>query len=196
MRSESKHAILNGQMSVKNRPIDHHPLDISLVQKIGLLELLVLRAPIALGVDEIANKHAVTSSKLADTQIGAELSAASEDALIHGGVLSSTWSKFEAFGFLSTEIARIIDTSIKSIQRKKKSDYLLSVSEADRTVRIGKVLVEALDAFEGDGDKVLGWLRSPVRHLGGKTPMDMLATEAGTALVRESLGAIAYGGVG
>ena len=196
IRSESKRAILSGQMSVKNRPIVPRLFDVALIQKSGLLELLVLKTPVARGADQIAQKRAVTSSKLANMQAGAELSAASEDALIHGGVLSSTWSKFEAFGFLSTEIARIIDTSIKSIQRKKNSDYLLSVSEADRTVRIGKVLVEALDAFEGDGDKVLGWLRSPVRHLGGKTPMEMLATEAGTALVRESLGAIAYGGVG
>ena len=188
--------MLSGQMSVKNRPIGPQALNISLVQKSGLLELLVLKTPIARGVGKAASKHAVASLKLDDMQSGAELSAASEDALIHGGVLSSTWSKLEAFGFLSTEIARIIDTSIKSIQRKKKSDFLLSVSEADRTVRIGKVLVEALDAFEGDGDKVFGWLRSPVRHLGGKAPMEMLATEAGTALVRESLGAIAYGGVG
>ena len=183
-------------MSTKNRPIDPCAFDIALVQKNGLLELLGLKTPIARGVGEMASKHAVTSLKLADMQIGAELSAASEDALIHGGALSSTWSKFKDFGFLSTEIARIIDTSIKSIQRKKNSADLLSVSEADRTVRIGKMLVEALDAFEGDGDKVLGWLRSPVHHLGGKTPMEVLATEAGTALVRESLGAIACGGVG
>ena len=181
---------------MKNRPIDRHALNLSKVQEGGLLELLVLKEPIALGVGKIGFQRRVSSMKLADIRIGVDLSAASEDALIHGGVLSSTWSKFEAFGFLSSEIARIVDTSIKSIQRKKKSDYPLSVSEADRTVRIGKVLVEALDAFEGDGDKVLGWLRSPVRHLGGKTPMEMLATEAGTALVRESLGAIAYGGVG
>ena len=183
-------------MSVKNRPIDPRVLNISKIQKNGLLELLVLQEPIAVGVGKIGSQRPVPSLKLSNIRIGVDLSAASGDAIIHGGVLSSTWSKFEAFGFLSSEIARIVDTSIKSIQRKKKSDYPLSVSEADRTVRIGKVLVEALDAFEGDGDKVLGWLRSPVRHLGGKTPMEMLATEAGTALVRESLGAIAYGGVG
>ena len=74
---------------------------------------------------------------------------------------------------------------------KKKAD-----SEADQAARLGEVLAEAADAFAGDAEKARRWLQSPVRYLGGKTPREMLVTEAGTALVRESIGAIAYGGVG
>ena len=74
---------------------------------------------------------------------------------------------------------------------RKKSD-----SEADKVARLGEVLAEATEAFGGDAEKARRWLQSPVRYLGGKTPREMLVTEAGTALVRESIGAIAYGGVG
>lgn len=62
--------------------------------------------------------------------------------------------------------------------------------------RRGDVLAAAIAAFENDADKVRVRLRSPLQHLGGRTPSEMLVTEAGIALVLESLGAIAYGGVG
>lgn len=56
--------------------------------------------------------------------------------------------------------------------------------------------IEAQDAFGGDEKKAVECLRSPVRHLGGGTPLEVLATESRTALVRESIVAIANGGVG
>ena len=108
---------------------------------------------------------------------------------------SKTWSNLERVGFVSREIADVVDTSVKTVQRKKKAAGALSLSQADRTVRLVKVYLEAVEAI-GDAEKAMRWLRSPVRHLGGRTPLEMIATEAGTALVRESLGAIAYGGVG
>jgi len=73
---------------------------------------------------------------------------------------------------------------------REKSD-----SEADQAIRLREVLAEATEAFGGDAEKAQRWLRSPVPHLGGKTPIEMLATGNGAALVRESIGAIAYGGV-
>lgn len=174
-------------MSVENRPI---------VGPTAELEILDGDDPAGFVVVKAATSEQVPIDHTRVVRFGLDVSAASEDALIRGGVFSSTWRNFEAFGFLNSEIAKIIDTSLKSILRKKKIDALLSVSEADRTVRFSKVLAEALDAFDGDATKVLAWLRSPVRHLGGKTPMEMLETEAGTTLVRESISAIAYGGIG
>jgi putative toxin-antitoxin system antitoxin component (TIGR02293 family) len=61
-------------------------------------------------------------------------------------------------------------------------------------VRLFKITAEAFEGF-GDPDKAMSWMRRTNRALGGKTPLEMIATEAGTALVRRSLGAIAYGGV-
>ena len=78
-----------------------------------------------------------------------------------------------------------------ALMSKKKAD-----SDADQAARLVKVLAEATDAFGGDAEKAHRWLRPPVQHLGGRTPMEMLAIEGGTAPVRESIGAIAYGGVG
>lgn len=70
-----------------------------------------------------------------------------------------------------------------------------SESDADQSARLVTVLAEATDAFDDDAEKAYRWLRSPV-PLGLRTPLEMLVTEAGTALMRESIGAIAYGGVG
>ena len=68
--------------------------------------------------------------------------------------------------------------------------------DAGRAARLRDVLAEATVAFNGDVEKAYRWLQSPVRYLGGETPIKMLETEAETALVRESIGAIAYGGLG
>lgn len=66
--------------------------------------------------------------------------------------------------------------------------------EANHAVRLSEVLDEAVEAF-GDEKKAVEWLRSPVRHLRGKTAIEMLATEDGTTLVRESIGATYMAGL-
>ena len=61
-------------------------------------------------------------------------------------------------------------------------------------MRLMRITVEANEAF-GDPAKAMAWMRRPNSALLGKTPLDMIVTEAGAALVRRSLGVIAYGGV-
>ena len=48
----------------------------------------------------------------------------------------------------------------------------------------------------GSREKAQGWMRAPNRYLGGKAPRDVIDTEEGRDRVKQSLGAIAYGGVG
>ena len=61
-------------------------------------------------------------------------------------------------------------------------------------MRLLHVTTEAVEAF-GETDKALTWMRRANVALLGKTPLAMIASEAGTALVRRALGVIAYGGV-
>ncbi len=82
----------------------------------------------------------------------------------------------------------------RTIQRKEAQQQLLDVAEGDRTMRLLRVAVQAVEAF-GDVDVALAWLRTPNTALVGKTPLDMVTTEAGTGLVRRALGVIEYGGV-
>jgi putative toxin-antitoxin system antitoxin component (TIGR02293 family) len=115
-------------------------------------------------------------------------------AIEHGLQATSTWGSLEELGFTKLEIAHVVDTSEKTIQRKEKKAERLGVAEGDRTMRLLRIVAEAVDAI-GDREKALRWLRKPNRALGGKKPLEAIATERGVAMVRQSLAAIAYGGV-
>ena len=114
---------------------------------------------------------------------------------IHQGLpATSAWGSLEELGFTKLEIAQVVDTSEKTVQRKEKKAERLGIAEGDRTMRLLRIVAEAVDAI-GDREKALRWLRKPNRALGGKKPLEVIATERGTAMVRQSLAAIAYGGV-
>jgi len=123
-----------------------------------------------------------------------DLSPMSESAAIESGLSAATWRTLQEIGFSRDEISLVVGISPKTIRRKENRDESLDVPEGDRTMRFLRLMVEAADAF-GDADKALKWMRRPNVALRGKTPLAMIATEAGTALVRRALGVIAYGGV-
>jgi putative toxin-antitoxin system antitoxin component (TIGR02293 family) len=50
----------------------------------------------------------------------------------------------------------------------------------------------AEEAF-GETERAWHWLRKPKRRFDGKTPVEMLATEAGARLVEEMIGQIDHG---
>lgn len=123
-----------------------------------------------------------------------EPSLVSESAAIARGLPASTWRGLQQIGFSRDEIASVLGNSAKTIRRKEDSDEPLDVAEGDRTMRLMRVTTEAVEAF-GDTSKAMTWLRRGNIALLGKTPLEMIATEAGTALVRRAIGVIGYGGV-
>ena len=68
----------------------------------------------------------------------------------------------------------------------------LSREESDKAVRVARISTMAERAFRDTG-KAWRWLRKPKRRFEGKTPMDMLATEAGARLVEETIVQFEYG---
>jgi putative toxin-antitoxin system antitoxin component (TIGR02293 family) len=122
------------------------------------------------------------------------MSGYAESATISNGLPARTWKSLQGVGLSRDEIAHVVGTSPKTIQRKEAQQQLLDVAEGDRTMRLLRVAVQAVEAF-GNLDAALAWLRTPNTALVGKTPLDMVATEAGTGLVRRALGVIEYGGV-
>jgi putative toxin-antitoxin system antitoxin component (TIGR02293 family) len=97
-------------------------------------------------------------------------------------------------GFTIDEMARVIGMSPRTIARKERSTSPLSPAEADRAVRLSRVVHAAVYAI-GDRDKALRWLRKPNTALRGHVPLELIATEPGTQIVVATLNAIAYGGV-
>jgi putative toxin-antitoxin system antitoxin component (TIGR02293 family) len=60
----------------------------------------------------------------------------------------------------------------------------LSREESDKAVRIARIASMAEHVF-GEPERAWRWLRKPKRRFDSKTPIEMLATEAGSRLVEE-----------
>ena len=68
----------------------------------------------------------------------------------------------------------------------------LSQDESDKAVRVARITAMAEQGF-GEPARAWRWLRKPKSRFEGKTPVDMLATEAGARLVEEIIVRIDYG---
>jgi putative toxin-antitoxin system antitoxin component (TIGR02293 family) len=62
----------------------------------------------------------------------------------------------------------------------------LSRDESDRVVRIARVSALGENAF-GDRGRFWRWFRAPMRRFDGRSPLQMLRTEAGGRIVEELL---------
>jgi putative toxin-antitoxin system antitoxin component (TIGR02293 family) len=60
----------------------------------------------------------------------------------------------------------------------------LSKDESDKAVRVARVTAAAEQVF-GEPERAWRWLRKPKRQFDSKSPIEMLATEAGARLVEE-----------
>lgn len=107
---------------------------------------------------------------------------------------ASSLNAVRDWGLTIEEIAGAIGVSSRTLLRKRAGKQQLDVAESDRLVRLARVLADA-DALIGDHGNAVAWMHHQNLALGNVTPLSMLATDTGVALVRQSLGAIAYGGV-
>lgn len=89
------------------------------------------------------------------------------------------------------EISRLI-VAKRTLARRRARKEALSPEETDRAFRVGKVIAQA-DRVFGNPDKVDRWLRRTNPALNGKSPLEILESEAGAHVVDELLGQIAHG---
>ena len=73
----------------------------------------------------------------------------------------------------------------------KRSSGRLSAANSERFVRALRVRQQAMDAFGRDNADA--WLETPLRRLDGRTPMEMLGTEAGARAVEQLIGRAVHG---
>lgn len=96
-------------------------------------------------------------------------------------------------GLSLQEVARSLDLSVRSLQRRKHTGRLARF-ESDRLFRLARLFALA-EHFLGDRDRGVAWLKRPNRALGGAIPLEIIDTESGARQVEEVLGRIGYGGV-
>ena len=112
---------------------------------------------------------------------------------LHKGLPYSVYNKLAALsGLDKKELARVTVIAPATLQRRAKTGKF-NRDESDRLYRFAKVLKAATDLFEGDKEAAKIWLSEPVRGLGGRQPVEMLATSAETGFVLELIGRLEHG---
>jgi putative toxin-antitoxin system antitoxin component (TIGR02293 family) len=89
-------------------------------------------------------------------------------------------------------VARAVGIPERTWIRRTSAGGRLTPTESDRTVRFARVLALAVDTL-GDLSKASRWLQTENRALQGRTPFELLDTDAGVQAVETVLGRIAYG---
>lgn len=89
------------------------------------------------------------------------------------------------------EFAATLGVSKRTLSRLRKKTRLPSVA-SDRLFRAARIFALAADVLESK-ENARKWLHSPQLSLGGKVPLDLLSTEAGTEKVENLLIRIEYG---
>jgi len=95
-------------------------------------------------------------------------------------------------GTLSAREVYALVGSRRSLTRKKLEDRALSPVESDRLARVVRV-VGRTEAVLGDREAARRWLRKSNCALGGRRPLELLASDVGTRIVEHALGRIEHG---
>lgn len=88
-------------------------------------------------------------------------------------------------GFTQSEVHSVL-ISRRALMRHRAHRHRLSQTESDRAVRLARITVLA-EAIFADPARSWRWLRTQKRAVGGRKPLELLATEAGGRLVEEWL---------
>lgn len=90
-----------------------------------------------------------------------------------------------ASGLLDAEVYGLIVPRRTLAHRRAKREPL-SREESDKAVRVARITSLAEQNF-GESDRAWRWMRKPKLRFQGRTPIAMLATEAGARLVEEMI---------
>lgn len=91
-----------------------------------------------------------------------------------------------------SELAYILGTSLRTVQRKEEASDRLGPAASDRLVRVTRILDLATRVF-GEQEKASAWLTARSRALGNEVPLYMLDTDIGTERVQQELRQIEFG---
>ena len=88
-------------------------------------------------------------------------------------------------GLSAPEVHRLVVPRRTLAHRAAKREAL-SREESDRAVRVARITALAERTF-GDPTAAFRWLRKPKQRFEGRTPLDLLATDASARLVEEMI---------
>jgi len=112
--------------------------------------------------------------------------------IVENGLSIDSLKLLRQKGLTFTEVADLIVSPRTLQHRKAKGVHHLTHDEADRVVRIARILSLAEQIF-GNLERALGWLRTPDERLNNRTALSMVQTESGGRLVESMLWQVADG---
>lgn len=111
--------------------------------------------------------------------------------LVHDRLPLASLESLSHHGMSDEEIYSLIVPRRTLVHRKTRRESLTH-DESDRAVRIARIASLAEEVF-GDDAKASRWLRKIKTRFEGRSPLEMLRTEAGARLVEEMLLQLDYG---
>jgi len=114
-------------------------------------------------------------------------------AALRKGVPYQVYVELAAMAGLEQKVlAQYVAIAPATLQRRARSGRF-KTDESDRLYRFVEVLKAATDMFEGDEEAAREWMRKPVRGLGGRRPVEMVATSAEAEAVLDLIGRMEHG---
>jgi putative toxin-antitoxin system antitoxin component (TIGR02293 family) len=111
--------------------------------------------------------------------------------LIEEGLSTKVVQRLRTLGLTDEEIYQGV-LPRRTLTHRMARREPLNREESDRVVRIARIVAFGERIF-GERERFWRWFRAPKRQFDGRSPLAMLATEAGARLVEEDLGAIDHG---
>jgi putative toxin-antitoxin system antitoxin component (TIGR02293 family) len=94
-------------------------------------------------------------------------------------------------GLTQGEVSSLVIPA-RTLKHRRSRHERLSKDETDKAIRSARILSQAQLVF-GDDSLALEWMREAKRRFDGRTPMQMMETEAGGRLVEEMLFQLEHG---
>jgi putative toxin-antitoxin system antitoxin component (TIGR02293 family) len=111
--------------------------------------------------------------------------------IVEEGISTESLQLLRDAGLTFTEVSEII-ISPRTLKHRRSRGERLSTEEADRAVRVARILSLAENVF-ANRSKAFEWLRTSDDRFENRTPLSMLRTESGGRFVEEMLGQIDEG---
>lgn len=138
-------------------------------------------------MQQIADKVQTTLYDRIETKLGIEPIRSDKDLarLVEDHLPTQVIISLLKHGLTDNEIYALVIPR-RTLTHRKTRHESLSREESDRAVRLARITALAEEVF-GDQDRAFRWLRKPKHRFDGRTPLELLATEAGARLVEEML---------
>jgi putative toxin-antitoxin system antitoxin component (TIGR02293 family) len=110
---------------------------------------------------------------------------------VAGGFRVKAIDALKESGLTEAEVSSLI-IKPRTLSHRRANGGRLTVDESDRAARVARGLVLAERTF-ASREKAHRWLHRNLAALGGRTPMDLIRTDAGARVVESLLARIAWG---